>query len=188
MSAPPSALSPSLLPLSVCLFVRLQLIFIKFANGKFILLQLRRLLLPLFLLLLVVVAVGGRSAYRENFYLNDFQIMLVLLLLQPRLHASTPCTPPQLVVFYLSARPSPIFYVSTFSSMFSMGVCVCVWVFVCVSVLHLAFSLQLFHLSTIIKFSRCGCYPKNRQSFVSSFDFRLRNYAGMLLFLPRHKV
>lgn len=136
MSAPPSALPPSsLLPLSVCLFVRLQLIFIKFANGKFILLQLRRLLLLLLrfsscscslllLLLLVVVAVGGRSAYRENFYLNDFQIMLVLLLLQPRLHAS----PARCFLFICATFTDFLrfyIFVYVFYGCVCVGVCMC---------------------------------------------------------------
>lgn len=133
----PSLCSASLLPLSVCLFVRLQLIFIKFANGKFILLQLRRLLLlrfsscscsPLLLLLLVVVAVGGRSAYRENFYLNDFQIMLVLLLLQPRLHAS----PARCFLFICATFTDFLrFYIFVYVFYGCVCVCGCLYVWVC---------------------------------------------------------
>jgi len=67
--------------------VRLQLIFIKFANGKFILLQLLPLLVLVVVIVAVVVVVSGRRIHTENFYLNDFQIMFVLLLLLlPLLH------------------------------------------------------------------------------------------------------
>jgi len=70
--------------------VRLQLIFIKFANGKFILLQLLLLVLVVVIVVVAVVVVSGRRIHTENFYLNDFQIMLVLLLPLLHCHFATP--------------------------------------------------------------------------------------------------
>lgn len=65
-------------------------------------------------------------------------------------------------------------FVYVFRASLSMCVCVCV---------ANGIFLAAFPPCTIIKFSRCGCCPKNRQSFVSSFDFRLRNYAKMFFFV-----
>lgn len=74
--------------------------------------------------------------------------MLVLLLLQPRLHAHMPTPPARCFLFICATFTDFVrfyIFVYTFYVCIRVGVCLCVWA--CVGVLQLAFSLQLSHLA-----------------------------------------